>query len=117
MVVSIYHRIRALGFGEGEALVTAYKHYLSVCGESHRISFDRGFDLVSHTEGIWVARTASFTLTPCRACACEFLAALGERSVGDSQCPFCRLVKRYLGDPRVQACFRVRALPDLRSLD
>src|SRR5688572_13531199 len=39
--VSLYRRIRALGFGPADALVTGYKRYLEVCSAQPRISFDR----------------------------------------------------------------------------
>ena len=47
--------VRDSGFGAGESLVAAYRHYQTVCHGSCRISFDRAFDLASHTDGIWLA--------------------------------------------------------------
>ena len=52
--VSIYRRIRELGFAPGEALVAGYKHYLSVCRAHPRISFDRAFDLAAGAKLIFL---------------------------------------------------------------
>ena len=50
---SVYKRLRSTGFAAGEALVSAYRSYRSICQCPYRISFDRAFDLASHTDGIW----------------------------------------------------------------
>lgn len=55
IVVAIYRRLRHAGFSPGEVLVGAYRHYRVVCHAPYRISFDRAFDLASHTDGIWIA--------------------------------------------------------------
>jgi len=105
VIVSNFHRLRALGFGAGEALVCAYRYYRSVYQEPHRISFDRAFDLASHTDGLWVANTPSFALVECDACGSEFLDALVGEAAAAGACPFCRLVRRAELDPRVRDSF------------
>lgn len=105
VIVSNFRRLRTRGFGAGESLVCAYRYYRSVYEQPHRISFDRAFDLASHTEGIWVARDSSFVLIECGCCGSEFLDAPGTRTVCTSACPFCRLVRRAECDPRVRDSF------------
>ena len=60
IVVAIYLRLRAADLSAGEALLGAYHHYCGVCESPHRISFDRAFDLVAHTDGIWLTETQNF---------------------------------------------------------
>src|SRR5438034_8025069 len=55
MVVAVYCRMRDLGFDPTDALVGGFKHYREQCKQAPRISFDRAFDLVCHTQGIWIA--------------------------------------------------------------
>lgn len=111
IVVAIYRRLRHAGFSPGEILVGAYRHYRVVCQAPYRISFDRAFDLASHTDGIWIAKSPSFAVVTCPSCASEFLAALGTVPTADA-CPFCKLVQRYGNDPRVQTSFPTHPLPD-----
>jgi len=108
---ALYRRLRQTGFGAGEALVGAYRQYRSMCQTPLRISFDRAFDLASHTDGIWIAKSPSFSVVTCPSCTSEFLAALGTTPSADA-CPFCKLVQRYGNDPRVQTSFPTRPLPD-----
>ena len=111
MVVAVYCRTRDLGFGPPDALVGAFKHYREQCAPPVRISFDRAFDLVCHTQGIWIADRPHLTLAICRQCRCQHLVALGESTRDGRGCPFCRLVQRYRCDKRVQATFPSRSLP------
>ena len=106
-----YCRLRRAGIGAADALVGAYRHYQMVCQAPHRISFDRAFDLASHSDGIWIARVPSFAVVTCPSCASEFLAAIGTVPTADA-CPFCKLVKRYGNDRRVQTSFPTHPLPD-----
>ena len=77
IVVAVYCRLRAADLSAGEALLGAYRHYCGVCQAPHRISFDRAFDLVAHTDGIWITETQSFSLVTCPRCHSAFLAAFG----------------------------------------
>ena len=112
--VSIYRRIRDLGFSPGEALVSGFKHYQQVCSAG-RISFDRAFDLASHVDGLWLVRAPNFSLLACPRCKSQYVAAPSARAVA-SDCPFCKLVKRYPRDPRLQISFPARAIPDVSAL-
>ena len=105
IVVAIYCRLRAADLSAGEALLGAYRHYCGVCQAPHRISFDRAFDLVAHTDGIWLTETQSFSLVTCPTCRSAFLAAFGAVARSNDACPFCKLVQRYGTDPRVQSSF------------
>lgn len=109
--VATYRRLRTTDFSAGDALVGAYRHYQMVCQAPYRISFDRAFDLASHTDGIWIAKSSSFSVVTCPICGSEFLAAVGTVPTGDV-CPFCKLVRRYGTDPRVQSSFPTRPLLD-----
>lgn len=115
IVVSIYSRMRELGFGPADALVGSVKHYRELCIQAPRISFDRAFDLVCHTEGIWIADRPHLAVATCPSCLSRFLAGLGETPCRSCACPFCRLIKRYPCDKRVQATFPARALPAVKS--
>lgn len=115
--VSVYRRIRDLGFGPAEALVSGYKHYLQVCSARPRISFDRAFDLASHMDGLWLVRTPNFSLLACPSCRSQYVASPSARPVANHDCPFCKLVKRYPCDPRIQASFPAKPMPDVSALE
>jgi flagellar transcriptional activator FlhC len=114
--LSIYRRIRDLGFGPTEALVSGYRHYLEVCRHQPRINFDRAFDLASHMDGLWTVRTPSFSLVTCPTCASQYVTAISAPPTSNHECPFCKLVKRFQRDPRLQTSFPVNALPDITAL-
>ncbi len=114
--VSIYRRIRDLGFDPAEALVSGYKHYRQVCRVQPRITFDRGFDLASHIDALWIVRTTSFSLLTCPACASQFVTAITTHTSANGECPFCKLVDRYTRDPRIQMSFPVQGLPDVKGI-
>lgn len=116
IVASIYRRIRELDFGPAEALVAAYKHYLSMHHGAPRISFDRAFDLAAHLDGLWLVRAPSFSLATCPTCASQYLTAVGAAPVTNQECPFCKLLHRYRRDPRIQTSFPVSVLPDFTIL-
>ena len=115
--VSIYRRIRELGFGPAEALVSGYKHYQQVCSVRPRISFDRAFDLASHTDGLWIVRVRNFSLLTCSICTSQYVASLSAHATTSRDCPFCKLVKRYPRDPRLQTSFPVKAMPNVSAMD
>lgn len=114
--LSIYRRIRELGFGPTEALVSGYQHYLTVCCSHPRINFDRAFDLASHMDGLWTVRTPSFSLVTCPVCTSQYVTAISTQPTTNHECPFCKLVKRFQRDPRLQASFPVNALPDITTI-
>ena len=103
--VAIYRRLRSSGFAAGETLVGAYRHYRTFCRYPYRISFDRAFDLASHTDGIWVAKTSVFSVVTCPACRSEFLATFGAVATTNEDCPFCKLVQRHNTDQRIKLSF------------
>lgn len=105
VIVSNFRRLREMDIGAGEALVCAYRYYRSVYRAPYRISFDRAFDLASHTEGLWIASVQTFALAECKTCGSEFLDAPGSRVQSSTPCPFCRLVRRVELDPRVRESF------------
>lgn len=94
IVTTNFSLLRSRGFGSAESLVDAYRYYQAVFGARRNISFDRAFDLASHTAGLWIARTQSFRVATCNRCACDFLDALGASGVFDRDCPFCALLAR-----------------------
>lgn len=114
--ISIYRRIRELGFGPTEALVAGYRHYLEVCHSHSRINFDRAFDLASHMDGLWTVRIPSFSLVTCPVCASQYVTSIGATPVTNHECPFCKLVKRFQKDPRLRASFPANALPDITAI-
>lgn len=114
---AIFERLSAAGYGPPEALVGAYRTYRELGTQPPRISFDRGFDLVCHVRGIWAQRERHFSLNVCPACHSQYLAAFGAQARQPHGCPFCKLVKRYPADKRVQTCFTPAALPPLAAAD
>jgi hypothetical protein len=68
IVVVSFLRIRSMGFSGTDALIEAYRYYRSMHPAPSRISFDRAFDLVAHSTGLWFARCASFCTSWCRRC-------------------------------------------------
>ena len=115
MVVAVYRRMRELGFGPADAFVGGFKHYRAQCNQSPRISFDRAFDLVCHTHGIWIADRPQLALATCLRCQSQHLTGVGERPSHHRPCPFCQLVKRYSCDKRIQATFPPRSMPAAKS--
>src|SRR5690606_29606486 len=85
--------------------VSAYRGYLATCQCTPRISFDRAFDLASHTEGIWLADESVFDVLACPRCESEYLTALGTLAKTSEDCPFCKIKQRYDSDPRLQTSF------------
>jgi flagellar transcriptional activator FlhC len=114
--VSIYRRLRSDGFAAAESLLAAYRHYQSLCQPPYRISFDRAFDLTSHVEGIWAAGTIALSVVPCAACGSEHLAAVGTIASTGEHCPFCRLMRRYPCDRRLQTSFPSRPAHEVMAL-
>lgn len=113
IATSLYQRLRRNGFGATDALPAAYRHYRCVCEHPHRISFDRAFDLAAHTDGIWIAREPAFDLVNCPSCRSHYLAAYGSTATTDESCPFCKLIRRFEADLRIQASFPYRRpMPD-----
>jgi len=115
--VSVYRRIRDLGFGPDEALVGGYKHYMACCPGSPRINFDRAFDLACHIDGLWTVRVPNFTLLTCPTCTSQYVASPGARPVTNHDCPFCKLIKRYPRDARLQTSFPVKPIPDFSVME
>lgn len=111
IVGAIYRRLGLSGLSHGEALVGACRHYREVCHAPYRISFDRAFDLASHSDGIWIAKSPSFSIVACPSCTSHFLAALGTIPKPEA-CPFCKLLQRYSNDPRIQTSYPAHPLPD-----
>ena len=116
LLVAVYRRLRSAGFEPGEALVGAYRHYQSFCHSPYRISFDRAFDLASHTDGIWTTKERSFAVVTCRLCGSDHIAPLGASSEHADECPFCRVVQRHDADPRVRGSFPTPPLGDSDAL-
>lgn len=113
---SIYRRLRRGGFPATLSLVAAYRQYRSLCQSPYRITFDRAFDLASHLDGIWVARTVALSVVPCPSCSCEYLASQGCRASASEHCPFCGLLQRYSRDKRLQNSFPPRPPSEAMAL-
>lgn len=95
---SIYMRLRRGGFPAEEALVGAYKSYLSVCNAPHSISFDRAFNLagcVDDLSGRWSSSPATLCVLTCSSCSGEHLASIGQLTSGSNDCPFCKMMERH----------------------
>ncbi|WP_256081003.1 FlhC family transcriptional regulator [Massilia sp. YIM B04103] len=89
----------------GDALVAGYRMYAERCVEVPRISFERAFNLVSELQGIWNCSSPQLAMRACGICHSRYLVALGDCSADQSGCVFCKLLKRYWRDTRIQAHF------------
>lgn len=103
--MAIYTRFRELGFPPSVALVAGYKHYRHQCDQAGRLNFDRAFDLVCHTDGLWKYKKAHLALHRCPRCGSSYLANVGLVVTHSGECLFCRLVRRYPFDVRLQNGF------------
>lgn len=110
IVLALVSRLQAAGLPPVEALLGAYRHYQGLRPPPRRISFDRAFDLVAHTDGRWLVQERSFCVISCPACQAEHLTAIGTVARLGGPCPFCALLKRYRADPRLQAWFPTREM-------
>lgn len=115
ILLSLYRRIRDLGFPAQEALLSGFQRYRDTVFASATIDFDRAFNLVCHLDGLWLVREKSFDLYACRGCRSQYLVPRGSGPAGGN-CIFCRLVERYLADVRLQSRFPARPLPNLATL-
>lgn len=101
---SKYRMLTAEGLVHSRALITAFKHYLSVV-RSPSVSFDEAFFLVSNLDGIWAATTPSLDLGSCRRCGCTQILPRGASQ--QDRCAFCKIPRgdaetrtpRQLADP------------------
>ena len=117
IVVAIFRKLRDLGCSPDDALVGCFRQYLKQCKQLPRVSFDRAFDLVCHIHGIWITDRPHLALASCPQCGSQHITAVGGNPNDGRACPFCRLVKRYRVDQRIQASFPFRSLPDLSSIE
>lgn len=110
---SLFARIHRMGFSHPDALVGAYRAYLERCSCQPRINFDRAFDLVCHLYGIWLksGQRPDMCLKACALCSSQYIALIGDCTISDGDCPFCKLVKRYSYDKRLQDTFPMRVPP------
>jgi len=108
----LYAKLRHGKFAPTDALVSGYRHYRGMCDGEARISFDRAFDLASHLDGIWIASVKSFAIATCPRCDSGHLVAVGGVAAQAEGCPFCKILRRYQTDPRVQMSFPAPPLVD-----
>lgn len=111
IVVVLFRRLAIRGFDPPNALVGAYRHYVASCKMAPRITFDRAFDLVAHTTGRWFVTGRSFSVFTCPECRSEYLTSLSLAPMSNHECPFCKLLKRYAKDRRIQASYPMLPTP------
>lgn len=112
VIVSLFLRLNAPEILPQAVFHSVYRHYAASCRRSPRISFERAFDLIARATGRWIPGKPGFSLHACPVCRCEYLTTLtniAPRSNGD--CPFCKLLKRYHKDARLQAAYPTCVLP------
>lgn len=110
-----YWRNRKNGFELVESLIDAYGRYRNAVGATPLISFDRAFNLVCHLEGnVWGAGPRTFDMAVCQRCNAQQLIELSDQ-IPIVSCIFCKLVQRYVSDPRLHDRFPARLLPDFGS--
>jgi len=116
IVVVLFRRLAARGIDPPNALIAAYRHYATACKTAPRITFDRAFDLVAHTTGRWFVTGRSFSVFICPECQSEYLTSLSLAPITNHECPFCKLLKRYTKDPRIQASYPMRPTPHVAQM-
>lgn len=107
--LSIYRDFRERGCEPRDALVGAFPHYRLLFCKDPRVTFDRAFDLVSRTDGLW-RQKPDLSLVACRTCGARYLSSLCFHPVEADPCPFCKLTSRYDCDKRVRSYLPERAL-------
>ncbi|MCC7704693.1 hypothetical protein IGS59_20840 [Janthinobacterium sp. GW460P] len=106
LIATIFYSLRTEhACAARKAMVCAYKMYRERWNGRSSISFDRAFELIASVEGIWTHRSRQLALHTCARCRCRYLIALGDTSADHSGCVFCKLVKRYATDSRIQLSF------------
>lgn len=117
MVYAIYRDHRDRWPHAAEALLAAYAHYVSR-RVPHQLSFDRVFYVVSWTDRLWAwaAREAVFCFTSCGNCHCRYLAPPAAVANHARDCPFCKLMQRYLRDRRLNSRFPELRLPQVAAV-
>jgi flagellar transcriptional activator FlhC len=125
--IAIYRRMRELDIGPAEALVAAFKQYVA-CFRSFsepvdsgppatkafqsRLNFDRAFDLVCHTDGIWACHRRDLSLLSCEICDSRYLTSYSD-AAPHTDCTFCKLRQRYSADKRIREFLPPRSMPQL----
>jgi hypothetical protein len=102
-----FDKLRHFGTRPAEALIKAYEKHKRMHERDLRLSFDRSFDLVTHVDGIWTTTEPELQAIVCDQCRSLFITSLGDRNRGPSQCPFCKLGKRYGRSGRLSKPFTV----------
>lgn len=129
-IVAVYRRIRDCGINAADALAAAFKLYYMhfesrvPCGTDSglqptcrpRVNFDRAFDLVCHVDGLWAATQQSLSLLNCQKCGCDYVTTPALPTTHTTDCPFCRLLKRFPSDRRYLELFPMRAIPKLEDV-
>jgi hypothetical protein len=111
-IVSLFLRLNAPEHPPQAVLRSVYRHYAASCRRAPRISFDRAFDLIARSTGRWIPEKPEFSLFACPVCHCEYLTSLTDIApLSNGECPFCKLLRRYHKDARLQASYPTRALP------
>ena len=95
MFAAKYRRLTGEGLATSQALITAFKHYLSVV-RAPSVSFDEAFFLVSNLDGIWAASARTIELGHCRRCGCQHVLPRG--AVPAHGCPFCKNRRSVAGE-------------------
>ncbi|RUP34397.1 MAG: hypothetical protein EKK45_03185 [Curvibacter sp.] len=111
-----YRRHRLLQFEPAHSLIGGYRRYISICGANHRLNFDRAFDLAGHIEGIWVIEQPQLALASCPVCGSHHISVIGDLPLSNAECPFCKLVRRYDLDQRIQSAFPAQPQPNPSSV-
>ena len=88
MFAAKYRLLTAEGIAPAQALITAFRHYMSVVLQPS-FSFDEAFFVVSNLDGIWAAATRTLELGACRRCGCLHLLPRGA-APATAGCPCCR---------------------------
>lgn len=88
-----FRRLRFAGFSPEESLETAFKHARDGYLPADSIVFDRAFEVISKSEGLWGVDRQGLKLERCGSCGSLHLISTEDRARRPS-CPFCHLLRR-----------------------
>jgi hypothetical protein len=110
---SFFRAATARGIAPPDALITAYRKYLSRFGHDVRVDFNRAFLLVSMVEGLWRKETPALEAIQCPKCHGLYIGALGDGARQQQACPLCKVAKTFPTTTRVSGPLKHPALADL----
>lgn len=93
ILVITFRRLQYAGLSPEESLEIAFKHARDGYRSGDAILFDRAFEVISKSEGLWDIERGSLVLERCHSCGSLHLVST-EDGARRPSCPFCHLLRR-----------------------